>query len=191
MSDGSRALARPDVFWGEIAPSEHLVQFYADDGIFLDSLEAFVAGGFAAGEAIVLIATPAHLAALDVRLLGRGIDIEAARRQDNYITLDAQATLDRFIVDDWPDDASFKEVVDEVLERARRSGKPVRAFGELVALLWARGACGATVRLEYLWQQLCREQSFSLFCAYPKAGFTGDPTVSLQNICAAHSRVLE
>jgi hypothetical protein len=191
MSDGSHAVARPDVFWGEIAPCEHLVQFYADDGVFLDSLEGFVAGGFAAGEAIVLIATPAHLAALDVRLLGRGIDIEAARRQDDYITLDAQATLDRFIVDDWPDDESFKEVVDEVLERARRSGKPVRAFGEMVALLWARGACGATVRLEYLWQQLCREQSFSLFCAYPKAGFTGDPTVSLQNICAAHSRVLE
>jgi hypothetical protein len=46
------------------------------------------------------------------------------------------------------------------------------------------------VRLEYLWQNLCRQEAFSLFCAYPKSGFTGDIAVSLQNICAAHTRVL-
>ena len=95
------------------------------------------------------------------------------------------------MVDGWPDDAAFLEVVTGLLTRARGDGgRRVRAFGEMVAVLWAEGYCGATVRLEYLWQNLCRQEAFSLFCAYPKSGFTGDMTVSLQNICAAHSRVL-
>jgi hypothetical protein len=48
-------------------------------------------------------------------------------------------------------------------------------FGEMVALLWARGQAAATVRLEHLWQQFCKEHAFSVFCAYPKAGFTKHP----------------
>jgi hypothetical protein len=38
----------------------------------------------------------------------------------------------------------------------------VRAFGELVALLWARGDVAATVRLEFLWRQIWQKQTFSV-----------------------------
>jgi hypothetical protein len=34
-----------EAFWGEIAPSEHLVQIYESDSAFTDTLEGFVAGG--------------------------------------------------------------------------------------------------------------------------------------------------
>lgn len=181
---------RPEVFWAEIAPCEHLVQFYSGDGEFMDALEGFVVGGFESGESIVLIVTPEHLSSIEQRLRERGLDVDGAKARDEFIALDAEQTLARFMVDGWPDDTSFRELVTELLGRARNSGRPVRAFGEMVAVLWANGFCGATVRLEYLWQNLCRSEHFSLFCAYPKAGFTGDPTVSLQNICAAHTRVL-
>ena len=183
-------MERPEVFWAEIAPCEHLVQFYSGDGEFMDSLEGFVAGGFSAGEAVVLIVTPEHLAGIEQRLRKRGLDLESATASGAYIALDASQTLARFMRDGWPDDEDFRQVVTGLLHRARGDGRAVRAFGEMVAVLWAQGFCGATVRLEYLWQNLCREERFSLFCAYPKSGFTGDPTVSLQNICAAHSRVL-
>ena len=181
---------RPEVFWAEIAPCEHLVQFYAGDGEFMDALEGFVVGGFESRESVVLIVTPEHLATIEQRLRERGLDVDGAKARDEFIALDAEQTLARFMVDGWPDDTSFRELVSELLGRARNNGRPVRAFGEMVAVLWANGFCGATVRLEYLWQNLCRSEHFSLFCAYPKAGFTGDPTVSLQNICAAHTRVL-
>lgn len=190
MSMDDANLNRPDVFWAEIAPCEHLVQFYAGDGEFMDALEGFAAGGFAAGESVVLIVTPEHLLGIEQRLRERGLDVDGAKARDEFIALDAEKTLAQFIVDGWPEDESFHGVVTEILHRARADGRPVRAFGEMVAVLWAQGYCGATVRLEYLWQNLCRKESFSLFCAYPKSGFTGDPTVSLQNICAAHSRVL-
>jgi hypothetical protein len=190
MSMDEATQGRPEVFWAEIAPCEHLVQFYSADSEFLDSLEGFVVGGFTAGEAVVLIVTPEHLAGIEQRLLGRGLDLESARASGAYTALDADQTLSRFIFEGWPNDEAFKHVVGEVLQRARGNGRAVRAFGEMVAVLWAQGYCGATVRLEYLWQNLCRKEHFSLFCAYPKSGFTGDPNVSLQNICAAHTRIV-
>jgi hypothetical protein len=33
------------IFWGEISPSEHMVQFYEHDGVLLDTLAGFVSGG--------------------------------------------------------------------------------------------------------------------------------------------------
>jgi hypothetical protein len=90
----------------------------------------------------------------------------------------------------WPDEDRFTQVVTDILTRARGDGRKVRAFGEMVALLWAQGNIAATVRLEFLWQKLCQSEGFSLFCAYPKAGFTRDLSDSITEICAAHSRVV-
>jgi hypothetical protein len=179
-----------EVFWGEIAPCDHLVQIYTDDTAFLDSLAGFVSGGLKVGEAVIVIATQSHRSSLDFRLRTLGIDIEAARRQDLYIPLDAQETLSEFMVNGWPDDELFRMVVNSVLARARKNARKIRAFGELVALLWAAGHNGATVRLEHVWNQFCKEETFSLFCAYPRSGFTKDADVSIQEICSAHSRVV-
>ena len=71
-----------------------------------------------------------------------------------------------------------------------RDGRRVRAFGEMVALLWAQGHTAAIVRLEHLWHRMCQERGFSLFCAYPRVGFTQDVDASIREICAAHSKVL-
>jgi ribosomal protein L15 len=60
----------------------------------------------------------------------------------------------------------------------------------MVAMLWGQGHNGATVRLEHLWHELCREEAFSLFCAYPRSGFTKDVEASIQEICSAHSKVI-
>jgi hypothetical protein len=179
------------VFWGEISPCDHFVQMYEKDSVFLDTLEGFVSGGLMGEDSAVIIATPDHLAALAARLRDRGIDLEAAMASDRYIPLDAEVTLAKFMVDHWPDDARFHATVGDILVRAQKSGRQVRAFGEMVALLWARGDSAATVRLEHLWHHLCHAQSFSLFCAYPKAGFTKDAAASIQEICDAHSRVLD
>ena len=179
-----------DVFWGEISPCEHLVQFYDADNVFVDTLFGFVGGGLAAGEAVIVIATPAHLQVLERRLTAGGHDVERARAADQYIPLDAEDTLARFMKDGWPDDERFFSVVRRLVERARKNHPKVRAFGEMVALMWARGEHGATVRLEHLWHQLCGSEDFSLLCAYPRAGFTQNASSSLDEICAAHSRVV-
>jgi hypothetical protein len=178
------------VFWGEIAPCEHIAQFYENDGVLIDTLTGFVAGGLERGESTIVILTPDHLRSLEERLFRNNIDLPCALIEDRYIALDAEETLAKFMVGRWPDDQLFAELVDRLIQRATANGRRVRAFGEMVVLLWARGDTAATVRLEHLWQQICQRKSFSLFCAYPKAGFTKDPEESLAEICAAHTRVI-
>ncbi|MET0855437.1 MAG: MEDS domain-containing protein [Telluria sp.] len=178
-----------DVFWGELSACDHCLQIYENDDVFLDALEGFVAAGIRQGDAIILIATPVHLAGLEARLAATGFDVVAAAKRNQYFALDAQTTLERFMVNGWPDEALFTQLVDGLLLQARGEHKKVRAFGEMVALMWAQGQCGATVQLEHLWARLCEKESFSLFCAYPKTGFTEHAVDALEQVCAAHSRV--
>ena len=182
------AAPKAKAFWGEIAPCEHLVQIYQDDRSFLDALTGFVAGGICAGDSVIVIGTPPHVRSLEDRLRTQGIDLDAARSFRQYVALDAEEVLARFMVNDWPDEDRFEAVVTDLLNRVSRGR--VRAFGEMVALLWARGHAAATVRLEHLWHRLCQQKAFSLFCAYPQIGFTQDPDSSIKEICAAHSKTL-
>jgi hypothetical protein len=180
----------PHVFWGEIAPCEHLVQLYDDGPAFLDALEGFIGGGLFAGDGTVVIATEAHLDALAMRLVASGVDLHAAIMRDQYIPMRADETLASFMVDGWPDERLFREVARGLISRARGNGRRVRAFGEMVALLWVGGNREAVVRLEQLWHELCSKDVFSLFCAYPKAGFTQSAAISAHDICALHSKVV-
>lgn len=180
----------PKIFWGELAPSEHLVQIYTDTEVFLNTLERFVGGGLQAGESVIVIATTPHLIALHQRLVMRGFNLEAARARHQYISMEAAAALAKFIVRGWPDDQLFEQFVHELLARAYHYAHHVRAFGEMVALLWASGRSGATLRLEELWQQFCQKNGLALLCAYPRSGVTQDVETSLQEICATHSRLI-
>ncbi|NML62879.1 hypothetical protein HHL21_17705 [Massilia sp. RP-1-19] len=178
-----------DAFWAGLAARDHCLQIYDSDRLFLNALEGFVAGGIRQGDSIVLIATPAHLSALAARLSRNGFDVDAAVERGQYIALDAAQTLARFMVDGWPDEAMFNAVVDELLGRARRHHHKVRAFGEMVALMWADGLCDAAVQLEHFWTRLCVQEEFSLFCAYPKAAFGDAADAGIHQVCAAHSKL--
>jgi hypothetical protein len=179
-----------DAFWAELSPCEHLVQIYEDDAVFLDTLAEFVAGGIVQGEAVIVIATPKHREGLQKRLAAKAISVAAAQSSDQLVLLDAEQTMAQFLIDKWPDDALFHEVIGGIIERAKGPGRKVRAFGEMVAVMWTQGYCGATIRLEHLWADFCRDQKFSLFCAYPKTGFTEDAADDIGRLCALHTQVL-
>jgi len=177
-----------EVFWGEMSPCEHFVQMYQDDALLLDALERFVGDGLQNDECAIVIATPSHRSSLERRLAAQGIDVSTAAVDGRYIARDAEHMLTMFMRNGWPDPDMFAEAIRALLSCTH--GRRVRAFGEMVALLWAQGHSGATVRLEHLWHGLTQDQSFPLFCAYPRSGFTQDPKLSIQEICAAHSKVL-
>ena len=184
----SNALTRPA---GHPAPHPgpcgHLVQFYADQNRLLDSLEHFISAGLDAGEAVIVIATPPHLHALESRLQGRGMDLVAARNENRYLPFGAQDAMDRFIIDAWPDTERFKRFLETTLARARGNGRKVRAFGEMVAVLWADGQREAALQLERLWCNVCERGQLTLLCAYPTSGFTGPADPSLDSIRALHT----
>ena len=178
------------VFWGEIAPCDHVVQIYENDEVFLDLLNGFVTGGFTAGDCVIVIATGAHLQSLNERLTQSGYDVSKLMAYDHFIPLDAQETLSKFMINDWPDENLFNRVVSDLILRAKGNRQQVRAFGEMVAILWAKGQVGATVRLEHLWNKFCENEAFCLFCAYPQSGFTQEASESVMHICGAHSKMI-
>ncbi len=180
-----------DVFWGEIAPCNHLVQIYDNDEVVMDMIEGFVVSGFNSEEAVIIIATQNHLDALDARLTEQGFDINALRASNQYISLNAEIALTKFMVYGWPDEAMFMKFVNDTVVRAKGfNDRKVRAYGEMVAILWEQGYSGATVQLEHLWNKFCETENFCLFCASPKSGFTQDLNTSLNHICSTHSKII-
>lgn len=179
------------IFWGEIAPCDHLVQVYENEKIFLDTLEGFTGTGFLANDSVVIIATSKHLDALNARLRSQGFDLNALTADDQYIAIDANDLLSILLVDGWIDEEIFNSFVTDIVNRAKQRNGKVRAFGEMVAVLWEQGHCGATVQLENLWNQLHGKDQFTLFCAYPKTGFTQSSTDSIDIICKQHAKVID
>jgi hypothetical protein len=167
------------------------VQVYRDDATLLDSLETFVGSGLRAGESVILIATAGHLHDLEKRLRKGWIDLDRCRWEERYIAVLAQETLDKFMVAGVPDAGLFDDAVSDMVSRARGKGRRLRAFGEMVGLLWAEGNKDGALRLEHLWSRLQLREKFPLFCGYSRAQLKAETLESdIRTICAAHSRVV-
>jgi signal transduction histidine kinase len=80
------------------------------------------------------------------------------------------------------------------LSAARAQGHEtarVRAYGEMVDLLWKDGNASAALRLEELWNEESARHSFELLCAYAMGSFyrEGDHERFLR-VCSSHTHVL-
>ncbi|WNG54604.1 histidine kinase [Archangium gephyra] len=175
------------------AEDNHIVQFYEDPGFLFDVVVRFVEAGFQAGEPAVIIATEAHRAGFEQRLKAKGFDVERASEDGRLVLLDARETLATFMVGGLPDWSRFQRVLGEVLERSRRvaGGARVRAYGEMVDLLWKERNPQAALLLEDQWNELGKEHPFCLLCAYAMENFhTKDDAQAFQEVCSAHSHVV-
>lgn len=185
----------PGAYLEKVQAHAHGVQFYGDDAYLLDGLTRFIGGALGAGDSSIIIATKAHRDGLSKRLLACGIDTTVATRQGRFIALDASETLNKFMVEGWPDGERFHQVIGTVVAQCLLSGRTnqskLAAFGEMVALLWAEGKPEAAIRLEQLWNELARVHSFHLHCAYPISYFHDERHAELiEKVCAEHSHVI-
>jgi CheY-like chemotaxis protein len=158
-------------------PHEHLVHFYRSDEALVEQVTAFVAEGIGAGEAAVAIATGQHRAGLRAALALRGVDVSVLEARGQLLLLDAAETLERLLVRGAPDRGRFEGIVGPALDRllASSSSGRLRAYGEMVNLLWRRGDIASAIALESLWNHFGRSRPFSLLCAYFSDGATADP----------------
>ena len=178
------------VAWGDAHPHSHLVQFYEDDSFLIDSLARWFADGMNAGDSCIYIGTHDHRISLEQQLTNRGVDLVRVRAEGRYVSLDAAGMLSDFMVDEWPNEALFTRTLEDVLATLSKRGN-VRAFGEMVALLWKLGNRQAAIRLEEIWNAFMKTHALSLCCAYPMNSFGSDADSSLfLKVCAQHTPVL-
>jgi hypothetical protein len=134
----------------------------------------------------VVIATPEHRAAFLEK-----IEAGRALRQGQLKVLDAEDTLATCMSNGMPQWKPFHEVIGGLIAELRLQYPTVRAYGEMVDVLWQRGEREAAIRLEEYWNDLGKLQTFSLFCAYRM-----DPLDShayggpLESVCKVHSHLI-
>jgi len=162
--------------------NDHFVQLYQDSDALAGAVGPFIAEGLARGEAVVVIAREAHRLAFSDKLKS------AAKK---VVMLDAERTLERLMVNGMPSWHAFREVIGGLIADLRLRHPTVRAYGEMVDVLWQRGEREAAIRLEEYWNELGQLQTFTLFCAYrldPLDGaLYGGP---LESVCRVHSRLI-
>ena len=156
-------------------PPPHRVQYYTGEEHLFDTVAHFLAEGLVLGDGIVVIATRRHRETLEQRLRAQGGDRAIA--SDRLLLLDARATLAKFMVGGMPDTDLFREFVGRLmigLKRGPQHPERIRAYGEMVDLLWRDGNSRAAIRLEELWNDAGKEHPFSLLCAYVMGNFYKD-----------------
>jgi MEDS: MEthanogen/methylotroph, DcmR Sensory domain len=167
----------------------HVVQFYGHDEELAQTVTGYLLKALENGGVAIVIATPEHRREFEARLTRAGIDLGAARERRAYFARDARETLRELMAADRVDAAAFDRVIGGLIRRAEADGRPVHAFGEMVALLWDKGLVNAAVQLEARWNELARQHAFSLFCGYRADAMTEAADVFAE-MCRLHDEVI-
>jgi len=166
--------------------NDHMVQLYQDCAFLVEAVTAYVAAGLRQGEAALLIARPENGSRFAQALELQGFAPSSAVRM-----LDAEETLDEFMVDGMPEWTAFHRACGGAIAELRLQYPAVRAYGEMVDILWQRGERPAAIRLEEFWNELGRLQTFSLLCTYAL-----DPLApksygaALESVCGCHTHLI-
>jgi MEDS: MEthanogen/methylotroph, DcmR Sensory domain len=182
--------------WAELLtgarPGEHVVQLYGrDDQLLTRNVSRYLAEGLRRGDGLITIATPEHTSAIARQLEDAAPRLATeATAAGRLVCLDARETLDRLLVGGRPDEGRFRALIGDGLARvrARSATGSVRAFGEMVSLLWDEGRFEDAQRLEGLWNTTLAECGSSLFCAY-RIDLLDADAAELHPIVSSHDHV--
>ncbi|MGB6206019.1 MEDS domain-containing protein [Mycobacterium sp.] len=167
------------------SPHDHVVHIYTDDAHLVTELASFITQGLSLDESIVIVATEQHRAAL-AKVLADDSKLGA----ETLVMVDAADMLRKFMIDGAPDPGLFETVIGGILDAAARGGRPVRVFGEMVAVLWQQGNVTGALALEGLWNDLAAMRRFFLMCAYPSSSFDDGSLHAMNSVCQLHSKLV-
>ncbi|HUQ97897.1 MAG TPA: MEDS domain-containing protein [Gemmatimonadaceae bacterium] len=168
----------------------HAVRFYENRESLAKIVGTFLGEGFVSGRPAIVVATPEHRDAISRVLTAHYFDLTRLQAAGDLIMVDATETLAQFMRDGMPDPVYFKEsMIPLIVQSCRgRADCVIRAYGEMVDVLWKAGQTAAAIRLEMLWNQLAQTHSFALLCGYSMGHFYKD--VGKHEIQRQHTHVV-
>jgi hypothetical protein len=168
----------------------HAVRFYESKASLCRTVADFLGEGLPRGQPALVIATPSHRECLLAELGRCHFHVDQLQHAGDLLLLDARGVLATFMADGMPDAPRFNLHVPAAIEKLcrGRTDCTIRAYGEMVDVLWQDGMTAAAIRLEVLWNHLADTHAFSLLCGYALGNFYKD--AGMRDVCRQHSCVL-
>jgi hypothetical protein len=190
-SSRSKIQASPTPFHWALNGPGHAVQFYQDDAHLCRVVANFLVDGINVRQPVVVIATREHGETIEGNLQRHGVAVDSLKSSGDLVIIDARCLLAEFLIDGVPDSELFRTIVGGLLERAGARRRVVRAYGEMVDLLWKANNSEGALQLERLWNSLSTEYHFALLCGYAIGNFMSPAhVVAFEDVCGLHQHVV-
>ena len=187
MSPWERLLERPH-------PGGHFVQLYeTDEAALARNVGLYLWEGLRRGDGVLIVVTPEHRQLFSRHLENLGADLPALLASRQLVILDAQQTMAEFMVEGQPEWPRFEKAIRAAMRQVcpGENAEGLRAYGEMVGLLWRARQFAAAIRLEQLWNKLLEQSAFSLYCAYAIDIFGKDFEVAnLEGVLCTHTHLV-
>jgi hypothetical protein len=181
--------------WSELLetpePKDHLLQLCGEESLLVRNVGRYLKEGALRGERMIVVATAGHARLFTEELEASGVQVGPLLRDGRLGILDAEETLASILPHgelDWP---HFDGIAGGLVRQMTADGTRLRAYGEMVDLLWKRGRLGAATRLEEFWNRLQESLRFSLYCSYTVDLLApGTKGTELLEMASTHSHLL-
>lgn len=175
----------------QLVTGDHFVHIYEKIETLTDSLCEYIVPAFIQNEGVLLITTVPNKKTILMALERRSIDVTKARVLGQLIVIDAHEMLSQFMVKGQVNRLKFQTLAGAIISDLKAKFPNVRAYGEMVNILWQSGNLEATLELEKCWNELAANSDFLLFCGYEmsenekksKAHNVGD-------VCNSHTHLI-
>lgn len=168
----------------------HIALFYRDDDLLARCVAWWASASLIRRGGAILIGRSDKLTRIRRELARVGVDIDAHVEAGRLVFEEAEDMLARFHGPAGPQREAFRQALDATLAKVRAATATgeVRAWGEMVDLLWEEGERDACCKLESLWGEVLVSRDLQLLCSYrlepaPEAELLADRV-------RGHSRVL-
>jgi hypothetical protein len=175
-------------------PRGHFVQLYeADEEALAKNVGYYLWEGLRHGDGVLVIATPEHEELFRRHLERLGANLAEVTGSRQLVFCDAQQTLAQIMAGGEPEWHDFEGVVRAAMRLVRpaENREGLRAYGEMVGILWKARQFAAAIRLEQLWNRLLEQSCFSLYCAYAIDVFGKEFAVAnLDSVLCTHTHLV-
>ncbi|HEU4611072.1 MAG TPA: MEDS domain-containing protein, partial [Kofleriaceae bacterium] len=169
-------------------PGRHIAQLYRSPAFLADAVGLYLAEGVRRGESCLVIAVPENRDAILAAMARHGAEPSQLIAAGRLALHDAEQMLSDLIdggrIDRTRAEQVFAASLDELCGEA-----PLRAYGEMVMLLWRSGNAAIAVDLERVWNKLLTGRPVSLLCGY-QLDHVGATFPSFSEACHEHVVVL-
>ena len=187
MSPWERLLERPH-------SRGHFVQLYEADEVRSPRMSGTISGKACGAARVCWSSQRRSTRSFSLGIwISLGADLPVFRDSRQLVFWDAQETLGQFI--GWRSSlnggALRRSYEQRCAKSIRRRAEGLRAYGEMVGILWKARQFAAAIRLEQLWNKLLENSSFSLYCAYAIDVFGKDFEVAnLDGVLCTHTHLV-